>query len=142
MNVNENLLQLALRESQDTNMFKLSFNSNIIWKILQRSSMMTVTCYCSGKDTLESYTKQVHRKDTMESYTKQVYTGKNEIEIFEENVITKQIKFKIEIKLTSIIKFSHFIFSFILSSMGKIWERKNFTDISYLTHAWSESLSK
>ena len=104
--------------------------------------MMRVTCYCSGKDTLESYTKQVHRKDTLESYTKQVYTGKNEIEIFEENVITKQIKFKIEIKLTSIIKFSHFIFSFILSSMGKIWERKNFTDISYLTHACSESLSK
>ena len=30
MNVNENLLQLALRESQDTNMFKLSFDSNII----------------------------------------------------------------------------------------------------------------
>ena len=25
MNVNENLLQLALKESQDTNMFKLSF---------------------------------------------------------------------------------------------------------------------
>ena len=30
MNVNENLLQLALRESQATNMFKLSFDSNII----------------------------------------------------------------------------------------------------------------
>ena len=30
MNVNENLLQLALKESQDTNMFKLSFDSNII----------------------------------------------------------------------------------------------------------------
>ena len=33
MNVNENLLQLALKESQDTNMYKLSFDSNIIWKI-------------------------------------------------------------------------------------------------------------
>ena len=30
MNVNENLLQLALKESQDTNIFKLSFDSNII----------------------------------------------------------------------------------------------------------------
>ena len=30
MNVNENLLQLALKESQDTNMYKLSFDSNII----------------------------------------------------------------------------------------------------------------
>ena len=130
MNVNGNLLQLALiRASQDTNMFKLSFDSNIIWNILQQSSMMTVSCYCSGKDTLESYTKQIN-------------TGKNENEIFEENVITRQIKFKIEIKLTSIIKFSYFIFSFILSLMGKIWQRKNFTDISYLTHAWSESLSK
>ena len=49
--------------------------------------MMTVTCYCSGKDTLESYTKHVN-------------TVKNENEIFEENVITKQIKFKIEIQLT------------------------------------------
>ena len=29
MNVNENLLQLALKEGQDTNMFKLSFDSNI-----------------------------------------------------------------------------------------------------------------
>ena len=29
MNVNENLLQLALKESQDTNIFKLSFDSNI-----------------------------------------------------------------------------------------------------------------
>ena len=35
MNVNENLLQWALRESQNTNMFKLSFDSIIIWKILQ-----------------------------------------------------------------------------------------------------------
>ena len=75
MNVNENLLQLALKESQDTNIFKLSFDSNIIWKISQRSSIMTVTCHCSGKDTLESYTKQVN-------------TGKNEKEVFEENVIT------------------------------------------------------
>ena len=31
MNVNENLLQLALRESQDTNMFKLSFDSIIYY---------------------------------------------------------------------------------------------------------------
>ena len=30
MNVNENPLQLALKESQDTNIFKLSFNSNTI----------------------------------------------------------------------------------------------------------------
>ena len=30
MNVNKNLLQLALKESQGTNMFKLSFVSNII----------------------------------------------------------------------------------------------------------------
>ena len=30
MNVNENLLQLALKEIQDTNIFKLSFDSNII----------------------------------------------------------------------------------------------------------------
>ena len=30
MNVNGNLLQLALKESQDTNIFKLSFESNII----------------------------------------------------------------------------------------------------------------
>ena len=63
--------------------------------------MMTVTCYCSGKDTLESYTKHVN-------------TGKNENEIFEENVITKQIKFKTEIQLTSIIKLSYFTFSFTL----------------------------
>ena len=42
-----------------------------------------------------------------------------------------QIKFKIYIKLTSIIKFSYFIFPFILSSTGKIWERKNFMDISF-----------
>ena len=75
MNVNENLSQLPLKEGQDTNMFKLSFDSNIVWKISQCSSMMTVTCYCSGKDTLESYTKQVN-------------AGKNENEIFEENVIT------------------------------------------------------
>ena len=75
MNVNKNLLQLALKESQDTNIFKLSFDSNIIWKIAQRSSIMTVTCNCSGKDTLESYTKQVN-------------TGKNEKEVFEENVIS------------------------------------------------------
>ena len=78
MNVNENLLQLALKESQDTNIFKLSFNSNIIGKISQQSSIMTVTCNCSGKDMLKLYTKQVN-------------TGKNENEIFEENVITKQI---------------------------------------------------
>ena len=75
MNVNEKLLQLALKGSQDTNIFKLSFESNIIWKISQWSSMITVTCNCSGKDTLESYTKQVN-------------TGKNEKEVFEENVIT------------------------------------------------------
>ena len=75
MNVNENLLQLALKESQDTNIFKLSFDSNIIRKISQPSSIMTVTCNCSGKDTLESYTKQVN-------------TGKNEKEVFEESVIT------------------------------------------------------
>ena len=75
MNVNENLQQLALKESQDTNMFKLSFDSNIIWKISQRSSMMTVTCYCSGKDTLQPYTKQVN-------------TGKSDNQIFEENIIT------------------------------------------------------
>ena len=74
MNVNENLLQLALKESQDTNIFKLSFNSNIIGKISQQSSIMTVTCNCSGKGMLELYTKQVN-------------TGKNENEIFEENVI-------------------------------------------------------
>ena len=79
---------------------------------------MTVTCNCSGKGTLESYTKQVN-------------TGKNEKEVFEENVITKLIKFKIEINLTSIIKFSYFIFVFILHSTGKIWERKNFMDISF-----------
>ena len=30
MNMNENLLQLALKESQDTSIFKLSFDSNII----------------------------------------------------------------------------------------------------------------
>ena len=30
MNVDENLLQLPLKESQDTNMYKLSFDSNII----------------------------------------------------------------------------------------------------------------
>ena len=36
---------------------------------------MTVICNCLGKDTLESYTKQRN-------------TGKNENEIFEENVIT------------------------------------------------------
>ena len=75
INVNENLLQLALKESPDTNMFKLSFDSNIIWKISQWSSMMTVACYCSGKDTLEPYAKQVN-------------TGKNGNEIFEENAIT------------------------------------------------------
>ena len=75
MNVNENLLQLALKESQDTNIFKLSFDSNIIWKISQQNTIMTVTCNCSGKDTLESYTKQVN-------------TGKNEKEVFEENVVT------------------------------------------------------
>ena len=73
MNMNENLL--ALKESQDINIFKLSFNSNIIGKISQQSSIMTITCNCSGKDMLESYTKQVS-------------TGKNENEIFEENVIT------------------------------------------------------
>ena len=118
MNVNENLLQLALKESQDTNIFKLSFDSNIIWKISQWSSIMRVTCNYSRNDTLESYTKQVN-------------TGKNEKEVFEENVITKLIKFKIEINLTSIIKFSYFIFVFILHSTGKIWERKNFMDISF-----------
>ena len=75
MNVNENLLQLALKESQDTNIFKLSFDSNIIWQISQWSFIMTVTCNCSGKDTLESYIKQVN-------------TGKNEKEVFGENVIT------------------------------------------------------
>ena len=75
MNVNENLLQLALKESQDRNMFKLSFDSNIIWKISQWSSIMTVTSNCSGKDTLESYNKPGN-------------TGKNENEIFEENIIT------------------------------------------------------
>ena len=74
ININENLLQLALREIQDTNMFKVSLDSNITRKILQWSSMMTVTCYCFGKDTLEPCTKQVN-------------TGKNENEIFEENVI-------------------------------------------------------
>ena len=79
---------------------------------------MRVTCNCSRNDTLESYTKQVN-------------TGKNEKEVFEENVITKLIKFKIEINLTSIIKFSYFIFVFILHSTGKIWERKNFMDISF-----------
>ena len=73
MNMNENLL--ALKESQDINIFKLSFNSNIIEKISQQSSIMTITCNCSGKDMLESYTKQVS-------------TGKNENEIFEENIIT------------------------------------------------------
>ena len=56
-------------------MVELSFNSNIIWRISQRSSVMAVTCYYSGKDTLESYTKQVN-------------TGKNNNEIFAENVIT------------------------------------------------------
>ena len=60
---------------------------------------MTVTCNCSGEDTLESYTKQVN-------------TGKNEQEVFEENVITSQIKFKTEIKPTSILKFSYVIFPF------------------------------
>ena len=40
---------------------------------------MTVTCNCSGKDTLESYTKQVN-------------TAKNEKEVFEENVIIEQIQ--------------------------------------------------
>ena len=33
--------------------------------------------------------------------------------------------------LTSITKFSYFIFLFILPSTGKIWERKNFMDISF-----------
>ena len=33
MNVIENLLQLALKESQDTNMYKLSFDPNVIRKI-------------------------------------------------------------------------------------------------------------
>ena len=75
MNVNENLLQLALKENQDTNIFKLSFDSNIIWKISQWSSIMRVTCNYSRNDTLESYTKQVN-------------TGKNEKEVFEENVVT------------------------------------------------------
>ena len=75
MNVNENPLQLALKESQDTNIFKLWFNSNTIWKISQQSSIMTVKCNCSRQDMLESYTKQVN-------------TGKNENEIYEENVIT------------------------------------------------------
>ena len=65
----------SLKESQDTNIFKLSFDSNIIWKISQWSSIMTVTCNCSGKDTLKSYTKQVN-------------TGINEKEVSEENVIT------------------------------------------------------
>ena len=73
MNMNENLL--ALKESQDINIFKLSFNSNVIGKISQQSCIMTITCNCSGKDMLESYTKQVS-------------TGKNENEIFEENIIT------------------------------------------------------
>ena len=36
---------------------------------------MTVTCKFSGKDPMESYTKQVN-------------IGKNENEIFKENVIT------------------------------------------------------
>ena len=40
---------------------------------------MTVTCNCSEKDTLESYTKQVN-------------TAKNEKEVFEENVIIEQIQ--------------------------------------------------
>ena len=75
MNVNEHILQLALKESQDTNIFKLSFDSNIIWKISRQSSFMTVTCKFSGKDPMESYTKQVN-------------IGKNENEIFKENVIT------------------------------------------------------
>ena len=75
MNVNENLLQLALKESQDRNMFKLSFDSNIIWKISQWSSIMTVTSNCSRKGTLESYNKPGN-------------AGKNENEIFEENIIT------------------------------------------------------
>ena len=30
MNMNENLLQLALKESQDTNMYILPFDSNVI----------------------------------------------------------------------------------------------------------------
>ena len=30
MNVDENLFQLALKDSLDTNMYKLSFDSNII----------------------------------------------------------------------------------------------------------------
>ena len=51
----KNLLQLALKESQDTNIFKLSFDSNIIWSIFQQGSIMTGTCNCSGKDTQESY---------------------------------------------------------------------------------------
>ena len=75
MNVDENLLQLPLKESQGTDMYKLSFDSNIIWKIFWWSSIMTVTCNCS-------------RKGTMESYTKQVNTGKNKNEIIEENVVT------------------------------------------------------
>ena len=118
MNVNENLLQLALIESQDTNMYKLSFDSNIIWKISHRSSIMTVTC-------------NRYRKGTLESNTKQVNNDKNKNVIFEENVITQQIKSKTKIKLTYITKFSYFIFPFILSSMGKIWLRKNFTDILF-----------
>ena len=36
-----------------------------------------------------------------------------------------------EAKLTSIIKFSYFIFLFIFCCTGKIWESKNFTDISF-----------
>ena len=30
MNVDENLLQIALKEYQDTNMYELSFDSNIV----------------------------------------------------------------------------------------------------------------
>ena len=74
MNVNENLLQLALKESQDTNIFKLSFDSNIIWQISQWRFIMTVTLIVLER--------------TLESYIKQVNTGKNEKEKFGENVIT------------------------------------------------------
>ena len=74
MNVNENLLQLALKERQDK-YIKLSFDSIIAWKISQQSCITRVTCNCS-------------RKDTLETYTKQVSAGKNEKEVFEKNVIT------------------------------------------------------
>ena len=62
--------------------------------------MMAVTCYYSGKDTLESYSKQVN-------------TGKNDNEIFEENVITYG---SFHVKPTNPFHLTHMNFANILSN--------------------------